>query len=408
MANTFDNLATPQITFNYGQQVAIDSAVNRVLRGDLTPIEISGGAGTGKSTVMNEIKNRLNFSLNRVVPMSYTGAATIVMKIKGFPNAATIDSTLFEYVTQDMVDDDGNFVYDSYLGTRKQVFKRRPILLENKDVMFIDEGYMCPNNLKSHILKQCLPCIVCGDEQQLPPVGDNPAFLTNPNNILYLTETMRQKENSGIIYLADRAIKDLPIHHGFYGDSIVIYEDELDNDTLLTADCIISGTNKTREMINNTVRSLLGYRGDLPNFGEKVICRKNNFLFEIDGINLCNGLAGTVVNHPSVEGYDGNSFTIDFKPDLCNGFFSGLHVDYKYFTGDIQMKKIIKNLPYSNGELFEYGYCRTAHLSQGAEFQKVIVFEEYMPKDMNKLRYVGITRAKQALIYVKKRYGKFY
>ena len=113
--------------------------------------------------------------------------------------------------------------------------------------MFI-EGEVLPNNyipysMKHDIEKHEIPIIAAGDLNQLPPVGDKPAYLYGYNDVMILDQIMRQKEGSNILYLADRALKGLPIQHGYYGDAMVIYDDEVTNEMLAYSDIILFGTN---------------------------------------------------------------------------------------------------------------------------------------------------------------------
>jgi ATP-dependent exoDNAse (exonuclease V) alpha subunit len=97
-------------------------------------------------------------------------------------------------------------------------------------------------------------------------------------------------------------------------------------------------------------------------------------------------------------------FALDFKPDLSNSIFKDLLCDYRYFTADANSRKFIKNSPYSIGEKFEFGYAITTHMAQGSEYNNGIYFEEYLNPDINhRLNYVGASRFRNFLIYVKKR-----
>ena len=337
--------------------------------------------------------------------MAAIGMASNVMKRKGFPNARTIHSWLYDYVEEYKIDKNTGLIeYDSQFGTKVTKMSFIPkSTLPDIDLMVVDEGYCVPYRHRPIMEKHRIPIVTAGDANQLPPIGDRPAFIYDPSKLLYLTEIMRQKENSGILYLAKRAIMNLPIHHGFYNDALVIYEDELDDRTLMEADCIICGTNSTRDNINRYLRNIRGYKGDLPNYGEKVICRKNNFKFDIDGVNLTNGLRGTVVNQPNICGLDGKRFMMDFQPDDTNVVFFDTGVDYTFFNAPYSEKNKLKNRPYSYGEYFDFGDCITTHLAQGGQWKKVIYFEDYLPNDMNKLNHVAATRAEEALIWVKRR-----
>ena len=223
-----------------------------------------------------------------------------------------------------------------------------------------------------------------------------------------LTKIFRQAEDSGIVYVANRVRKGLPIPKGVYNEVTVIYEDELTDDMVLHADVVLCGKNKTRDFINNKIRMLCGFKGDLPVFGESLVCRKNNWSIEENGINLANGLRGKVANHPSVEGFDGKTFTIDFLPDGFNTFFKDLQCDYKYLIAPNDMKKVLKDNKFNKGEKMEFGYALTTHLSQGSQYGNVIYIEEFLSSDIqNRLNYTGVTRATNSLIYVKRK-KKYY
>ena len=221
---------------------------------------------------------------------------------------------------------------------------------------------------------------------------------------------MRQAEGSALLYLAERARKGLPIHEGFYGDVLVINEDDLTDQMIANSDIVISAKNATRDYINNRVRrDILGIKTDLPAYGERMVCRKNNWNIELDGINLTNGLIGTVMNHPGVGGFDGKTYKIDFKPTLLDSYYPSLSCDYEYLIANHKQKQMLKNNRYNVGEKLEFAYCITCHMSQGAQFNNGIYLEEFMGKDIqNNLNYVGITRFSNSMIYVKKKRKKYY
>ena len=155
--------------------------------------------------------------------------------------------------------------------------------------------------------------------------------------------------------------------------------------------------------------NIYNYNSTIPNHGEKVICRKNNWGLEVEGINLTNGLRGTVMNYPDVSGFNGRSFMIDFKPDLFNSQFNNITVDYKYFIGNNEQRQIIKTQPYSDGDKFEYAYATTCHISQGSQYNAGIYIEDYMGGGIqNNLNYTGITRFMNKLLYVKPPIRKYY
>ena len=397
---------------NECQEYITNLAVQHFLHGQDQVFEFTGRAGTGKSVVLHEIVERLNLKPHEVLPMAPTGQAAIIMRTKGFKNACSIHSSLFEFVDVIETDSTGRPIIDKYYNTIKTTRQFRPKTHISPDIklMIIDEGYMVPEYLKSVILKFGVKVIVAGDKCQLPPVKANAAFLYN-DNILELTELMRQCKDSPIVYLAERARQGLPIHCGKYGNNVIVLnERDLTDDMIKKSNIVLCGTNSTREAINSHIRyDIFGINNTLPVYGERLICRKNNWNVQKDGIALANGLVGTVTSMPNVACFDGKIFNIDFTPDILNKSFTNIECDYKYFIADPRDRDRIKNDKYSKGNKFEFAYCSTTHLSQGSEYKGGIYIEEHLGGNMqNNLNYTGITRFKDYLIYIKKNKKKYY
>ena len=392
------------IILNEQQEKIKNEAVNWFWRSSEQLFEISGPAGSGKSLLIAEILRELKLSPNQYCAMTFTGAASLVLRTKGFPYAKTIHSTLYECIeVPDQID-----TLAARFGAKgiKKKYILRRVIDPNIRLFFIDEAYMVPKFMVQDILSFGIKVIVAGDSHQLPPVGDDPAFLTG-YNVHQLTQIMRQSANNPIVYLSQRAIQNLPIHCGRYGNVLVINETDLHPSMLAYSDCILSGTNKTRELMNSTIRKMYGFEGNLPKYGERVICRKNNWDISIDGIALANGLAGHVVNNPDPSSFNADgTFTINFKPDLSDEAFYDIHCNYDYFIAKYDEKNDIKNSVYDYrypGEFFDFSYALTVHLSQGSEYPNVLYFEEFLNQQiMPQLNYTAITRAMNTLIYVKK------
>lgn len=366
--------------------------------------QFDGLAGTGKSVVLNAIVERLGLQPFEIAPMSYIGQAAIVMRMKGLMNAKTIHSWLLRPVQDYKLDKNYNIVMNNYLNRPETslLFESKP--LEGIKLIIIDEAGTTPDSLKYEIESRGIKILACGDLGQLPPIYGKPAYLVE-GKVHHLTQPMRQSLNSGIYYLAMRARYGLPIHEGFYGDALVINEDDLTDKMILQSDIIICGRNSTRDYFNKRIRNdILKIQSDLPVFGDRMVCRKNNWNIEVDGINLANGLIGTVINNPGVESFDGKNYKIDFRPNLLNSYFQGVSCDYNYLIAPYEKKKFLKNNKYNYGEKFEFAYAITCHLSQGGQFNNGIYLEEFLNKDIqNNMNYTGITRFKKSMIYVKKK-----
>ena len=363
-------------------------------------------AGTGKTLVASEIINRLNLSFNNVAAMAYTGAASIVLRTKGLVTARTIHSWLYEPKIVPDYSKEPN-----YLGRypTKLIFVKKP-LPDYIRLILIDEAGYVPMSMKKDILDTGCKIIACGDLNQLPPIMDNPAFLYN-GTIHRLTKIMRQGSNSAIVYIANLILQNKDPLPGLYGNVYVTYPDYITDDMLINSDAIICGKNITRDFYNKRIRILNNINPDdkMPHHGEKIICRKNNWQFSVDGINLANGLSGIVYSYPDISCYDGKTYKIDFKPNMMNCIFKDVRCNSEFFNASRERKEEMKSQKFSNdGELFELGYAITTHIAQGSQFNHGIYISEYMTQDINKhLDYTGITRFSKTCYYILKP-RKFY
>lgn len=394
------------INLTQKQQYIVDKAVDWYYNSPEQVFQFAGNPGTGKSVVMNAIVDAIGLNKDAVAPMAYVGAAAINMRLKGMANARTIHSWIYETIEVPKTDFNGNVIMNKYFNRPEVTFKR--VLRELPDIKLfaIDEAGTVPFNMKKDILASGKKVLVAGDLDQLPPVADTPAFLVD-GTIYVLDEIMRQAKNSAIVYLCQRAKAGLPIHTGIYGYEVVVLEEKdfkyIAPTVLPAAGVVLCGRNETREKYTNYIRyNILGKTNPLPDYGEKLICRINDWRLESGGINLTNGLTGRVMNQPDVSTFDGKCFKIDFLPDLNPVMFKDVPVDYEFFTTNFSKRKDMKAFNYCFGEGFEFGYVETVHVAQGSQWKTGVYFEEYLPSNFNKLNYTALSRFSRKCIYVKK------
>ena len=395
---------------NNKQAEIVVKAVNWYFNSSEQIFQFSGGPGTGKSVVLNSIVNAISAKQRiNIAPMAYTGAASIVMRLKGMPFARTIHSWLYKCVEEPAFDSFGNPMMDKYFNVPITIMKFVPNMEEMSkvDLIVIDEGGMVPMEMREDLLATGKKILVAGDIFQLPPISGSSAFLTT-GKVEMLTEIMRQAEGSAIVYLSQRALHGLPIHLGVYGDCMVIQEHELTKEMLQYSNIILTCTNKTKETYNRFFRSeVAGFHGPLPHMGEKVICKRNNWGLESGGVNLTNGMSGIVINEPDIRSYRDKLFTIDFNPMLTNSPFMGVEVDYEYFVASHERKMEIKQLKRPRAaNQFDFGYAQTVHTAQGSQWYNGIYIQEPM-RDMNQIDYTAISRFSNSAIIVKNN-AKYY
>lgn len=396
------------IILNNGQQIIYNAAIDWFYNSSSRLFQIASEAGCGKSVLIGEIVKGLGLRNDQILPMAYTGQAAMVMRLHGLKNACTCHSGLFYPVQVKAIDEKGNYIIDTRYNTVTYKWELVPKDFTNSNIKLIilDEAWMIPKKFRKFIDDTNIKVIATGDPGQLPPIADEPGYFID-GNIYYLTEIMRQEKDSALVYIAHKARYGYPIDYGLYGnDVLVIFDDELDNNILSKADVILCGKNNTRDFLNKKIREdILHYYNDTPNYGERVICRKNNWGIMIDGIPLVNGLTGNVISQPNVGKYDGKTIKIDFLPDLSYNVFIDLAINKNYINAKNKNdRENIRNDPYLKGELFEYAYSSTVHLAQGSEYNYGIYFEEYLGNPgwyQNALNYTAITRFKNKLIYVK-------
>ncbi len=353
--------------------------------------EISGAAGTGKTTIVEYLIKEIGLKRENVLFMAFVGKATLALSRKG-NMAKTIHSSIYDLVEVPRTSSDGKVITKLGKVVTKKVFVKKESLPPNIKLLVVDEAAMVSEAIANDILSFNIPVIALGDRNQLPPVFGKPYFLRQPDIIL--TEIMRQNENNPIIYLSQLAIKGKPIKYGSYGKCQVINEDQMSDELLTYNDVIICGKNSTRDLFNTYFRHNIKHiEGTQPVIGDKIICRKNNWNLKLDeNIYLINGLIG-YIEDIYLESYNGKTIEIDFRPEFYKfKKFEKVKVDYNYLTTRIG-KAIID--PFSFANVFEYAYAVTAHTMQGNESSKVLIYNEriFDEKTYRKWLYTAITRA---------------
>lgn len=360
---------------------------------------------THNTTLVNFIVKALDIPPEKIAFATFTGKAAEVLRKKGNPNAITLHKLLYESVPRK----DGTF------------YRREKQFLPYK-LVIVDEVSMAPKSMVQLLLRKVPFVIFLGDPFQLPPVSkdDTHDLLDYPD--VFLDEIMRQAQESEIIRLS------MDIRNGkkikpFKGKEVQIYNrDELNTGMLTWADQILCATNNTRHTINQQVRQILGYSGELQE-NEKCIFKRNYWDYcNKDGDALVNGSIGYVRNITDSYLQINRKFTssgrditvplfiVDFQPDGCSTFE---HID-------IDKNFLLKEEPgvdwktsYKMGRRKDapalplqatYGYCLTTHAAQGSEWDNVLVIEERFPFDEEehaRWLYTAVTRAAHRLVLIR-------
>ncbi len=367
--------------------------------------EISGPAGSGKTTVVKHIIQELGLSDSEVVFMAFVGKAALALRLSGV-NGRTIHSVIYQISKKYKRDENDKIVYLHGKPVLETKFEKLEALPLGIKLLVVDEGGMVDSNIGSDILSFRIPTLVLGDLHQLPPVFGTSLFLQKPDVIL--NEIMRQHKDSAIIYLSQLAMHGVPIPYGKYnnGECRVMRRENLTDDMLREFDLIICNTNRTRDTINWYIRkNIYGIDSNSIVIGDKLICRQNCWDILLDDpsididIALVNGMIGNVtsINRNTKNG--SGKLMIDFKPEFSNVCFEDVPVNPSYILSEYEYRKAT-NPRFSPDVTFELGYCSTCHLAQGSQYPNILVYIDSALGDSDYSRkwlYTAITRAQKSL-----------
>ena len=177
--------------------------------------EISGPAGSGKTTIVKAIIEKLNLRIEDVLFVAYVGKAALQLSRSGV-NGRTIHSTFYDIVFKPVKDEEGNVIIKNGRVITRPEFVKKERIPSNIKLIVIDEAPMVNDTFGNDIESFGVPIICLGDLQQLPPVIGNSKYLVRPDYVL--TKVMRQAEGNPIIYLSQLASRGEPIPYGKYGD----------------------------------------------------------------------------------------------------------------------------------------------------------------------------------------------
>lgn len=377
---------------NEQQAQAIEALRKWWYNGSKQVFQISGAAGTGKTTLIRYLINEIKLEHDEVLFTAFVGKATLAMTRNGL-NAKTLHSAICYCKDEPVLDENGNVVTEYNRRVTKRVFTRRRKIDPRIRLIVVDEGSMVPAKMADWLLKFKVPIIVLGDLNQLPPVIGDSFFLKEPDVVL--TQIMRQSSESPIPYFAQNVLQNGTkcLSPGLQiGDKInVLSKADITPELLKDYDVIICGTNKTRNNLNTYIRErLYGRTQDYPVIGDKLICRENDWTFSVDDVYLINGLIGYVTDI-DLESISDYTMKIDFKPEFMDNEFKNVTLDRIYMGLSPNDKRFYR----SNYHKFEYGYAITCHLSQGSQYNRVLVFNESFgtAEERRKWLYTAVTRA---------------
>lgn len=376
-------------------------AISTSLNNNITII--TGGPGTGKTTIIKCIIDILEDIKKEYVLCAPTGRATKRIKETTGKEAKTLHR-LLEITKVDDNDID--------------MFYELPVTLIDTDVVIVDEASMIDCMLMNNLFKalnSSTKVIMVGDVNQLPSVGPGSVLKdiinSNATNVVYLKQIYRQSAMSDIIVNAHR------VNEG-------IYPEFKTKDT----DLFYIKTDSIESTLAE-ISSLVSYR--IESFAKLDILKDLQVLTPMKKTQLgtieLNTLLQNVLNPKSSSKKEKEFNNRIFREgdkvmQIVNNYdkkfsINGEHFDGIY-NGDIGYIKEVDNLNqrlivlfdeekeviYEFDELdqLEHAFAVTIHKSQGSEFDYVILplYTGYQKLFTRNLLYTAMTRAKKMLVIV--------
>jgi exodeoxyribonuclease-5 len=413
-----------QIDYTMDQKKAL-LLVDTFMQSKETFLLIAGNAGTGKTTIAENIANFCSADI-----LAPTNAAVKRLRDRMFGSGITKNrfSTIHQQLYGSPNPDTGEFVMAGNL-------KGAPTYLIDESSM-IDVDVL--KDLMDEAKKAGVRIIFLGDDFQLEPVGKDPKLFGwqksfpndfNDNYKFKLTEVRR---NEG-------AILEVATHlRGCKGSKVEVLNRDT-QDFIITrifthelaldirddrSFVVLVSTNKTRIAYNKRIRQAK-YEEDCVNVvndGEKVISVANNEYLNGEHYTIKNPkiiksydktvnlgskmypkkkrLKFYLVEH-EVEGHDKTFKTLLF-PDLdVPSLHSGQIMNNREIFMDNNLvkyhKMLNRRLWRKNLNIATYGYATSTHKSQGNEWDNVYIDCDWLSDNWNKARwlYTAITRAKK-------------
>ena len=373
------------IDYNIDQEKAIITALNNNI------CIISGGPGTGKTTIINAI-TKLYIEdkllgpadiMENIALLAPTGRASKKLATSTNLPAYTIHRYLKWYK------DSNDFFYNEYNKTNHKL-----IIVDEVSMIDVDLFNALLNGISSNV-----KLILVGDTFQLPSVGPglvlDDLISSDYFNFVPLNQIYRQSDNSYIAYLA-KDIKNNDLSEEFLKKK--------DDYTFFQTD---------NSMIKDAIEQIIRI-----SLKKKIDERKMQILAPMykgeNGIDNLNILLQKIYNPPSINKQEIVYLDITYREgdkvlqllnDLEKNVFNGdigyiKEINGGNITIDFEGNKVV----YTKKDLkqIKHAYAITIHKSQGSEFEHVImpISTSYYKMLYNKLVYTGVSRAKKSLTIV--------
>ena len=339
---------------------------------------ITGGPGTGKTTLIQAIITAAEQENREVRLMAPTGRAAKRLAIVTGRNADTIHKAL-----------------EAELSDTANLFNKNEADPLDEDLIIVDEASMIDMSLFYHLISAIKPgasLVLVGDIDQLPPVGpgaplkDLIAWGEVP--VIRLQHIFRQGEGSGIIINASR-VREGQVPQSDENGEFVFRK--------------VSSEQEAFQQVMELCRDC-HYEQDQNKLTMQVLSPMYKGICGVDHLNEAIQMAVHGSNE-KITGFLPGDKVMQRRNDYEKGVYNGdIGVVWAVTDGKISVSYDDKEVTYEKEERrdLQLAYAITVHKSQGCEYDTVVMVllpTQYVMLQRN-LLYTGITRASGRTILI--------
>lgn len=381
------------ITLHKSQKEAINTAINNGI------VVITGGPGTGKTTIIRAINNILKTMGHKTLLLAPTGRASKRLSEATGDDAKTIHRAL-----------DINFKGKEF----ESAFNAETKL--ECDAIIVDECSMIDSYVMSNLMNAVsvgMRLVLVGDKDQLPSVGAGNVLddLINLNLIpvVKLSQIFRQASESQIVTNAHKINNGEALDITKNGDFFIMNKETNDENLELIVDLVSNRLPKFLNVEASQIQVLAPMKAGVlgvENLNNKIQEKLNPQMRNTTEIKLSDKLfrSGDRVMQ-TVNNYDKEWIRgIELGTGVFNGDIGYIEAIIEGSGETIVLFEDGRRCHYTMADLDELilSYAITIHKSQGSEFDAVVipvVAGNPMMLTRN-LLYTAVTRAKKMVVLV--------
>lgn len=404
---------------------------------------IRGYAGTGKTTMINQLVKTLQSMNIMSVLLAPTGRAAKVLSGYTDRPAYTIHKKIYRQTSS--TDGMGKFVLDKNLHRYTYFIVDEASMISNQaaESSMFGTGRLLDDLMEYVFTGNNCRLLLVGDTAQLPPVGISVSPALDRNVLerygfgvqeCELTDVIRQEKESGILLNATNLRHRINSEEttGFFPIKLESFDDveRISGEELIEkiSDCydrygffetaILTRSNKRANQYNNGIRGSILYRESEIAKGDLLMVVKNNYYWVNEDMGLDFIANGDTAEIVSITGYeqiygfrfadvclrlvDYGDLEIDCKIILDTlsieaasltqednqRLFQAISEDYADIKTKKERWKKIRENPYFNALQVKYAYAVTCHKAQGGQWKAVFIDQGYLTEEMIDKEYL--------------------